>query len=148
MKIILLQEVKNIGHKGEIKEVADGYARNYLLPQKLALEATGGKIKEAREREEKQQRQKAAEKATALDLQQRLNQQSITLKIKTGGGERLFGAITTKEVAEALKAVYGLSIDKKKIEFKNQIKQLGEHSIIIKLYPAIQAELTLVVEAL
>jgi large subunit ribosomal protein L9 len=148
MKVILLQDVKKIGNQGDIKDVADGYARNYLIPQKLAAEATSRKLKEAEEKQEKIQRQKTAEKAAALKLQQQLDRQKLVIKVKTGGGERLFGAVTSREIADVLLHTFDARIDKKKIEFKNQIKHLGEHTVTIKLYPAIQAEITLVVEAL
>ena len=147
MKIILLAEVKNIGKAGEIKDVADGYARNYLIPQKLAMEATASKLKEAEEKIGKLERQKAHEKSQAEDLKSRIQGGNLTIKVKTGGNERLFGAVTNKEVAEVIKKEFGVGIDKKKIEIKETIKHLGEYPITVKLYPNIQAELTLVVVA-
>jgi large subunit ribosomal protein L9 len=88
MKLILLQDVKNTGKKGDVCQVADGYGRNYLLPQKLAIEATASRLKETEEKQGKIIRQKELEKATSLELKQRLDGQSITIKVKTGGGDR------------------------------------------------------------
>ena len=147
MKVILLKDVKNIGRSGEIKEVSDGYARNYLIPQKFVMEATTSKLKEAEEKIGKIQRKKEQEKSQATELKARMHGGKITIKVKTGGSDRLFGAVTNKEVADILQQEFGVSIDKKKIEIKDTIKHLGEYPVVVKLYPNVQAEITLTVVA-
>ncbi len=145
MKVILLKDIKELGKTGEIKELADGYARNYLIPRGMAAEATKEKIKETEEKNLKVQKNKQKEILVAEDLKQKLQGKTIKISLKTGGGDKLFGAVTTKEVAELLDKQLKIKIDKKKIEFTEPIKHLGEYEIKIKLYPAVQAEVKLVV---
>ncbi len=143
MKVVLLQNVKNLGEEGEIKDVADGYARNYLLPKGLAIEATQDKIKEIKERNLKQERKKDKEKAAALQLKEKIDGQTLELTVKTGGGDKLFGAVTGKEITELIQKNLGVTIDKKKIDMKDAIKHIGEYSVKIKIYPTIQADIKL-----
>lgn len=145
MKVILLKDIKELGKTGEIKELADGYARNYLIPRGMAAEATKEKIKETEEKNLKVQKNKQKEILVAEDLKQKLQGKTIKISLKTGGGDKLFGAVTTKEIAELLDKQLKIKIDKKKIEFAEPIKHLGEYEIKIKLYPAVQAEVKLVV---
>lgn len=145
MKVILLKDIKELGKTGEIKELADGYARNYLIPRGMAAEATKEKIKETEEKNLKVQKNIQKEILVAEDLKQKLQGKTIKISLKTGGGDKLFGAVTTKEVAELLDKQLKIKIDKKKIEFAEPIKHLGEYEIKIKLYPAVQAEVKLVV---
>ncbi len=147
MKVILLEEVKKLGKPGEIKEVADGYARNFLIPNGLVMEATQAKMKELNEKNAKKARQDAKDKAAAEATRDQLEGKTLVLKAKTGESERLFGSVTTKEVADALQKGFGVVVDKKKIEWKNPIKTLGKYTITLKLYPKIQAQMTLSVEA-
>ncbi len=147
MKVILIKDVKKLGTTGEIKEVSDGYARNYLIPQGMALEATQTRLKETQEKDLKQQKQKGKEEATAKALQEQLNGKSIKLLARTGGSDKLFGAITVKEIADALQKEYGTKIDKKKIELKDPIKHLGNYEAKIKIYPSIQANIQIIVAA-
>lgn len=147
MKVILIKEVKKLGAAGEIKEVSDGYARNYLIPQGLALEATQTRLKETQERDIKQQKRKDKEEAAARALQEKLEGKSIKLLARTGGSDKLFGAITVKEIAEALQKQHGTSIDKKKIELKDPIKHLGTYEAKLKIYPSIQAQIKIIVAA-
>lgn len=147
MKVILTQMVKNLGKEGEIKEVADGYARNYLIPRGLALEATIALLKETEEKRIKNDKQREKELAQAEELRQRLDGQTVTVKMKIGGSDKLFGAVTSKEVAEALKKEFNVNIDKKKIELGESIKHLGEYKVRLKIYPTVQAELKLIVAA-
>jgi large subunit ribosomal protein L9 len=146
MKVILIEDVKKMGLKGEVKDVADGHARNYLIPQGLAIEATPARLKEIKEKQNKLARQKKDEKARALSLKEKLEGQTIEVKAKTGGGDKLFGAITNKEIAEVIKERFKVDIDKKKIEMKEPIKHLGEYKVNIKLYPAVQMQMDLVVK--
>ncbi len=147
MKVILIKEVKKLGAAGEIKEVSDGYARNYLIPQGLALEATQTRLKETQEKDIKQQKRKDKEEAAARALQEKLEGKSIKLLARTGGSDKLFGAITVKEIAEALQKQHGTSIDKKKIELKDPIKHLGTYEAKLKIYPSIQAQIKIIVAA-
>ena len=147
MKVILTQEVKKLGVKGQILEVSDGYARNYLIPQGLAEEATKTRVKEIQEKTLKEEKKKINEKEAAEALKKKLHGQKVTIKVKAGTGERLFGAVTAKEIADALQAQYGVTLDKKKIETTEPIKHLGQHNIKLKIYPGVQAEFKLVVVA-
>lgn len=147
MKIILVKDVKNLGKEGEVKEVSDGYGRNYLIPRGLAMEATPVKIKESKEKGVREEKKKARETENALALQQQLNGQAVTIEVKTGGSDRLFGAVTGKEIADRLKQQFGINIDKKKIEIVEPIKHLGKYPVKIRIYPSIQAEITLIVKA-
>ncbi len=145
MKVILLQDVKNIGKEGEVKEVSDGYARNFLIPKGLVLEATKANLKENQEKNERLQNRKEKEKGDAIALQAKVDNKQIEVKAKTGAGDKLFGAITAKEIAEGLEKQHKIKIDRKKIELKEPIKHLGEYTITIKIYPSVQAQIKVVV---
>lgn len=147
MKVILLKDVKDLGKAGEIKELADGYARNYLIPRGMAAEATKEKLKENEEKNLKAQKTKQKELAQAEELKAELDGKSIAISLKTGGGDKLFGAVTTKEIAELIEKQLQLKVDKKKIEIDEPIKHLGEYSVSIKLYPSVLAEIKLTVAA-
>ncbi|HPT69671.1 MAG TPA: 50S ribosomal protein L9 [Syntrophomonas sp.] len=143
MKVILTQDVKKQGVKGQILEVSDGYARNYLIPKGLAEEASKTRLKEIEEKKMHDVKQKDKEKTQAEQLKAKLDGQTIELKAKTGSNDKLFGAVTSQEIADALGKRFGVKIDKKKIELGDAIKHLGEYNFKIKIYPAIQAELKL-----
>jgi large subunit ribosomal protein L9 len=145
MKVILTQEVKKLGLKGQILEVSDGYARNYLIPQGLAEEATKTKIKEIQEKSLKDERKKNNEKESAEALKARLHGKEVEIKVKAGAGNKLFGAVTTVEIADVLQEKFALSIDKKKIEIGDPIKHLGTYNIKLKIYPSVQVEVKLIV---
>ncbi len=147
MKVILTQDVKNQGAKGQVIEVSDGYARNYLLPQGLAEEANKTKLKEVQEKNLRESKKKDKEKEDAEKIKAKLNGGTVEIKVKTGGNDKLFGAVTSKEVAESMQAKFGIKIDKKKIEIAETIKHLGEYTIKIKIYPSVQAELKLLIKA-
>ena len=146
MKVMLVQDVKNLGKKGEIKEVTDGYARNYLIPKGLAEEATPARLKESEEIRQRQERKKSKEENKARRIQAQIDGKTISIKAKTGGGEKLFGAVTSREVAETLSQEFGVQVDRKKIELGEPIKHLGKYPVQIKIYPGIQAELQVSVE--
>lgn len=146
MKVILVQDVKKLGKKGEIKEVSDGYARNYLIPQGFALEATPARLKESEDQRQRQERQKGKEESRARLIKEQLNGKTVSIKAKTGGAEKLFGAVTSREVAEILNREFGVQIDKKKIEMGEPIKHLGKYPVHIKIYPGIHAEMQVSVE--
>jgi len=145
MKVILTQEVKKLGLKGQILEVSDGYARNFLIPQGLAEEATKTKVKEVQEKSIKEEKKKSNEKETAEALKAKLHGKKVEIKVKTGAGDRLFGAVTAKEIADILQKQFGVLIDKKKIDTGDPIKHIGNYNIKLKIYPSVQAEIKLIV---
>lgn len=147
MKVILLKDIKDLGKTVEIKELADGYARNYLIPRGLAVEATPDKLKEIEEKNLKTQKNKQKEMASAEALKDKLNGKSVQISLKTGGGDKLFGAVTTKEIAELIEKQLKIKVDRKKIELDEPIKHLGDYNIKIKLYQSVQAEIKLTVAA-
>ncbi|GGH30065.1 50S ribosomal protein L9 [Paenibacillus segetis] len=138
MKVIFLKDVKGQGKKGEIKDVSEGYAQNFLLPRGLVSIATGGNVKTLENQTAAEQKRKAQEKEDAIALGKKLEEMTITLKAKAGEGGRLFGAITSKQVAEAvIKA--GYKIDKRKIEMSDSIRSLGVTEVAVKLHPEVKA---------
>ncbi|MDO4540013.1 MAG: 50S ribosomal protein L9 [Syntrophomonadaceae bacterium] len=143
MKVILLENVPKLGEKGKIIEVADGYGRNYLLPRGLAEEATAMKMKESKEKEDKKARQHDREQAAAQALKERIDGATVKVAMKTGGGDKLYGAVTNAQVAEILQKEFKVNIDKKKIEIPEAIKHTGEFTVKIKLFTGIQAEVKL-----
>lgn len=147
MKVIFLQDVKGQGKSGDIKEVSDGYARNFLIPKGWAVEATKTRLKEIQESQEKQRKTQEREKTEAAKLQQILDGQSITIKARTGSSDKLFGAVTAKEIAETIQQRFKVNIDRKKIELTEPIKHVGEFPVKIKIYPSIQAEIKVIVTA-
>ena len=141
MIVILLKDVKGSGKAGDVVKVSDGYARNMLIPKGLAKEATDGNIKNLEKAKAELAAKKAAEKAAAEELKTKL--EALTLEIETKGGEggRLFGSITSMDIADALKEKQKITIDKKKFDLEQPIKQAGEHVVTIKLYTEVAAKL-------
>lgn len=146
MKVIFLEDVKGQGKKGEVKNVSEGYARNFLLPRNLAEEATASAMNKLQAQHEKEARHKAQELAEAKELANQLKDKKITLKTQAGEGGKLFGAITTKHIADAMKRE-GFSVDKRKIQLHGQIKALGGHRVQVKLHPEVSADILVYVEA-
>lgn len=141
MQIILTQDVKALGKKGEMVNVSDGYARNFILPKKLGLEANAknlNDLKLQKAAEEKRQKELLEE---AQELGKNIESKTLELKIKTGEGGRTFGSISSKEISQELKTQYGLDIDKKKLQVNDPIKTLGTHTVPVKLHPQVTAEL-------
>jgi large subunit ribosomal protein L9 len=141
MKVIFLKDVKGKGKKGEIKNVADGYANNFLFKQGLAIEATPANLKALEAQKQKEQRQAAEELANAKKLKEQLEKLTVTIPAKAGEGGRLFGSITSKQIAEALQAQHGLKLDKRKIELADAIRALGYTNVPVKLHPEVTATL-------
>ena len=133
MKVILTQDVKSQGKKGQLVDVSDGYARNFLLPKKLAVPATAENVNTMKQQEKARQAQMAAEKAEAQALAEKLKSIQVKLTAKAGEGGRLFGAVTSKEIAEALSAQHGLNIAKTKLVLDEPIKSCGGYQIKAKL---------------
>ena len=133
MKVILLQDIKGKGKKGQMVEVSDGYARNYLLPRKVAVEATADNINTMKMNDKAKAEQAAREKAQAQEFAEKLKEITVEIHAKAGSGGRLFGAITSAEVSDALKQQHGITIDKKKIVQDEPIKSYGTFSMKAKL---------------
>ena len=146
MKVILLKDVKGQGKKGEIVNVSDGYARNYLFPRNLAQEATAQNLNSAQVKQEAAAHKKEMEKKNAQEMAKQLENKGVVIKAKCGSTGRLFGAITNAEIAEALNQQTGLDLDKKKVVLANPIKELGEYTVTVKLYAGVQATIGLKVE--
>lgn len=133
MKVIFNADVKGQGKKGELKEVSDGYARNYLLPRKIATEATTDNINTLKLKEKARQAQMAAERAQAEEYAKKLGEITVTVKAKAGAGGKLFGAITSQEISDSLKAQHGIEIEKNKIVQAEPIKAYGAFQVKAKL---------------
>ena len=144
MKVILKQDVKGQGKKGELVTVSDGYARNFLFPRGLAVEADSQAMNELRNREESVAYHKKVEKDAALAAAETLKDKALTIHAKAGNGGRLFGSVTTKEVADALEKQVGVKVDKRKITM-NDIKAFGTYTAEVKLYTGVTAEIQVVV---
>lgn len=147
MKVILQKDIRALGKTGDIKEVSDGYARNYLIPRGLAIEATSGNIKVIAEQKEHALKKEQKEAADARELAERLKGTTVNFVTKVGEGGRLFGSITSKDVAEHLQKTLKLDIDKRKLEIEDTIKTLGSHPVKIHLYKGVVAEITVNVVA-
>ena len=139
MKVILNADVKGKGKKGEIVNVSDGYARNFLFPKNLAKEATAQNLNAAKVAQDAAKHKKLVEKAEALALAEKLSGKTVQLKAKCGEGNRLFGAVTAAEVAEALEQDMGIEVDKKKIALTGGIKELGTYDVAVKVYAEVSA---------
>ena len=145
MKVILLQDVKGKGKKGQILEVSDGYARNFMLPKKIAIEATADAINTVKMNDKATQERIAREKAEALATSKKLREMTVVVKAKGGGAGRLFGSVTNQEIADAL-AKAGVKLDKRKIVISDPIKNVGTYTVNCKLGYEITAPLTVKIE--
>lgn len=145
MKIILLQDVRGKGKKGQLLEVSDGYARNYMLPRKLAMEATADAINTMRMNDKATQERQARERAEAVALEKKMKEMTLVVYAKGGGAGRLFGSITNQEIADALKD-QGITLDKRKIVIDEAIKNVGTYTVKCKLGYEINASLTVRIE--
>ena len=146
MKVILLQDVKGKGKKGQLLEVSDGYARNFMLPKKLAVEATADAINTMRMNDKAAAEKAARERAEAMEISRQLRAMTLTVTAKGGGGGRLFGSVTNQEIADALKAKSGITLDKRKIVISDPIKNVGTYTVTCKLGYEITAPLTVKIE--
>ncbi len=146
MKIILLEDVKALGKKGDVVEVSDGYARNFILPKKLGKEASAGNLSELKDSQAKAARIAAEELEAAKQEAVKLEAQTVIIKVKIGENGKIFGAVSSKEIAEDLKTQTGMVVDKKKMKLEEPIKSLGTYSIPVKLHRDVTATLKVVVE--
>lgn len=141
MKVILLQDVKSLGKKGEIVNVNDGYARNFILPKKLGVEANNKNLNELKLQKKKEEKIAQENLDAAKQLKEKIEAGKVVLSIKVGEGGRTFGSVSSKEIAAAVKDQMGLDVDKKKIQLKETIKTLGMHPVPVKLHTEVTAEL-------
>ncbi|MBQ9881753.1 MAG: 50S ribosomal protein L9 [Synergistes sp.] len=146
MKVILKQDVAKVGKKGDMIEVSDGYGRNYLIGRGLAEEGTPGKVREYHELQKTQKSRDEKLRKAAEELKKKLSGKMVSVRASAGDGGKLFGSVTSAQVADALSAQYGAAIDKKDIRLDDTIKQVGSYAFKIKLYPGIDADMTLKVE--
>ena len=144
MKVILLQDVKKLGKKGDVIEASDGYARNFLFPRKLAEEATANALHVVNAKKENERKKKLAELEAAQKLAGELKGKEVSIDAKAGDNGRLFGAITNKDIAEVINNKFNLSIDKKKIVM-NTMKVAGQYDIEIKLYPEVSTKMKIII---
>ena len=145
MKVVLLADVKGHGKKGELCNVSDGYARNFLFPKKLAIEANATAMNELRNREESKAHHIAEEKKTAEETAAKLDGKQIEVTAKAGASGKLFGAVTAKEIAAEIKKKFDIDIDRRKMQVED-IKQFGEYTAEIKLYSGITAKMQVIVK--
>ena len=146
MKVILLQDVKALGKKGEVVNVNDGYARNFILPKKLGVEANGKNLNDLKLQKNNEAKVAQEHLDAAKKLAEELKAGKVVLTMKVGEGGRTFGSVSSKEIAEAVKEQMHLEIDKNKIQLKEQIKTLGTHIVSVKLHPEVTAELNVSVK--
>lgn len=141
MKVILLQDIKGVGKKDEVINASDGYARNFLLPKKMALEANSENMSKLKAKQDANQYKKSVEKEEAKKVAEKLKNITLEIKVKAGENQKIFGSITSKEISENLKEQYKIEIDKKKIDLKEPLKTLGCFSVLIKLYEGVTGSL-------
>ena len=148
MKVILLEDVKSVGKKGQVVNASEGYAKNFLFPKKLAVEANNVNMNELNLKNKAEERRKAQELEDAKALAEKLEKIVVKIPVKTGEGGKLFGSVTNKEIAQAIEKNEGLKVDKKKIVLNDQIKMIGKKTVQVKLHPKVTADLTVeIVEA-
>jgi len=147
MKVILTKDIKGTGYAGDIITVSDGYARNYLIPKGLAKEATPHNLTIAKQQQKALENRKMLERLSAEEAAKRLKGMRVVVKAKCGEGGRLFGSVTAKEISDAILAQHGIEIDKKRIVLEENIKDLGEVTVQIKLHAGISTDIVVSVEA-
>jgi len=147
MKVILLEDVKKVGKKGEVVEVSEGYARNFLLKKKLGKAATNTAINDIKLQQAADQRRKAEQLEEARELAKKIEAAQLALKVKAGDNGKIFGSVSTKEIAAGIKEQLGVTIDKKKLSLKEPIKSIGTHTVTIKIHPKVISKLNIKVTA-
>lgn len=141
MKVILLKDVKGTGKKGEVKEVSDGYARNFLLPKKMAVVADNTNVKELNEKNKSKELKAQKEYEEAVELGKKMEDMAVTIYSKAGDGGRLFGSITSKDIAEQLKKQHGIDVDKRKVLLDEPVRVLGSRFVEIKIHQKVTAKI-------
>lgn len=147
MEVILIQDVKALGKKGDVVKVSDGYARNYILPKKLGLEATKQNLNELRLQKAAEAKKQQEILEEAQELGKKLNDITVRVTIKAGEGGKTFGSVSTKEISNAVKEQYGYDFDKKKLQLSEPIKNAGSYTVPVKLHPKVTAQMKVKVEA-
>ena len=145
MKVMLTKDVANVGAAGEIKDVADGYGRNFLIPRKLAVVAGRGVEAEARRIRDAASRREAKERDEAQELAEQIGNKTVVVRLRAGSEDKVFGAITNEDIAVALRQQQQVEIDRRKIDLKEPIKQLGEHVVPLRLHRDVEAHINLIV---
>lgn len=148
MKVLLKEDIKSMGKKGEVVNVSDGYARNYLLPRGLAVEADEGVIKAVRAQKQAEDTKVQRERERALEQAKLISEKSLVIKVKCGENGKLFGSVTNKEIADEMERQMGIKVDKKKVELDEPIKNIGRFKAKVRLFPGVDASITVVVEGL
>lgn len=147
MKVILLKDIKGTGKKDQIIEVSDGYGRNYLLPRKLAVEATSEALNSIERSKSAAKHREDVKKNDAETAARELKGKTVTVKVRAGENGRLYGSITTQEIADALKAQHGVELDKRKIEMDEKVTSVGQTTISLKMYAGVSTKMNLVIES-
>lgn len=147
MKVILLKDIKGTGKKDQILEVSDGFGRNYLLPRKLAVEATSEALNSIEKSKSAAKHREDVKKNDAETAARELKGKTVTVKVRAGDNGRLYGSITTQEIADALKAQHGVELDKRKIELDEKVTSVGQTTITLKMYAGVATKMNLVIEA-
>ena len=145
MRVLLTKDVENVGHAGDVKEVADGYGRNFLLPRKLAIAAGRGAEAEAKRLREAAERRETKERNEAQAVADDIDNKTVVVRLKVGAEDKAFGSITNQDIAAALKAQHRVEIDRHKIDLKEPIKTLGEHQVALKLHRDVSAHVNVIV---
>lgn len=141
MKVILLENIKGVGKKDDVINASDGYARNFLFPRKLAVEANKGNLDKLKSKQDSNQFKRDTEKAEAEEIAKKIDSLNLKIKVKAGENGKIFGGVTSKEIAEGLKSEFNIEIDKKKVLLKETIKTLGTTIVDIKLFEGVIAKL-------
>ena len=145
MKVMLTKDIENVGRAGDIKEVADGYGRNYLIPRKLAVVAGRGTEAEARRIQDAAMRREAKEREEARELAEEIDNKTVVVRLKVGAEDKVFGAITNEDISRALRQQHQVEVDRRKIDLREPLKQLGEHQVALRLHRDIDARINLII---
>jgi len=145
VKVMLTKDVENVGRAGDVKDVADGYGRNYLLPRKLAVPARAGVEDEARKIRDAANRREAKDRDEAQALAEEIGNKTVVVRLRVGAEDKAFGSVTNADIASALKAQHQVEVDRHKIDLKEPIKQLGEHQVALRLHRDVEAHINLIV---
>lgn len=145
MKIMLIKDVENVGLAGDVKEVADGYGRNYLIPRRLAIVAGRGAEAEAKRLRDAVAKRETKERNEAQELAELIDNKTVVVRLKVGAEDKVFGAITNDDIATALRLQHQVEVDRRKIELKDPLKQLGEHQVPLRLHRDVTAHINLII---